>query len=424
MHRNHITILLIVFVSNALALNRSFDMSDSYSPKIHNVFAGYLNATKNSTARIFYQLFSTAKKSINNTDPLIVWFQGGPGGSSLAGAFLELGPYKIENKTNLTYNKYNWAIKQNLMLVDQPIGVGLSPNGDIKWPNTTEAAAVQILNFFNQFFEIYPNLKSNDFILAGESYAGHYLPAFGKILIDNGYKIAGISIGDGWTFPQKQFGLSDYLLAGGIISNSRFDNYQDNENKARTLGLQGKFVDAANIFDYEAGEIGNSQDVNNVTGADMLNYRIYGAPFDAQAVQDYMNSEKVKEIYQIPKDLTYVLENPEMYASFTWDIYQSFAPQIEELLTKTRILLYSGQNDIEVNTASAYKWISEMNWSGMEDFAAFKKQEILSNSKLIGFYKKHSNLTFAQINNAGHMVPADQPASASYLIENWLSDSL
>ena len=65
-----------------------------------------------------------------------------------------------------------------------------------------------------------------------------------------------------------------------------------------------------------------------------------------------------------------------------------------------------------------------MNWIGMEEFARTKKQEILNKGKLIGFFKHFSNLTFAQVNKAGHMVPKDEPSSASTLIQNWLSESI
>lgn len=49
-----------------------------------------------------------------NTDPIIIWLNGGPGCSSFLGAFTENGPYNLKyNKTSdtrfiLEKNSYSW----------------------------------------------------------------------------------------------------------------------------------------------------------------------------------------------------------------------------------------------------------------------------------------------------------------------------
>lgn len=64
--------------------NATFDMpSDSY--------AGYLNIS--ATKKIYYVFIESL--SDPKTDPLMVWFNGGPGCSSLFGFMQENGPIKI-----------------------------------------------------------------------------------------------------------------------------------------------------------------------------------------------------------------------------------------------------------------------------------------------------------------------------------------
>lgn len=47
--------------------------------------------------------------------------------SSFYGAFCELGPYRTQpNSTNLTDNPFPWNQNANLLIIDQPIGVGWS----------------------------------------------------------------------------------------------------------------------------------------------------------------------------------------------------------------------------------------------------------------------------------------------------------
>lgn len=60
------------------------------------------------------------------------------------------------------------------------------------------------------FFRKFPNLKKNDFYIAGESYAGVYIPFLAKKIIDMNelpssetkIKLKGIMIGNGCTNPR------------------------------------------------------------------------------------------------------------------------------------------------------------------------------------------------------------------------------
>lgn len=63
---------------------------------------------------------------MNNTTPVIMWLQGGPGCSSMTGLFFELGPLRVAKdcvpyKAALSWNKY-----YHLLFVDNPIGAGYS----------------------------------------------------------------------------------------------------------------------------------------------------------------------------------------------------------------------------------------------------------------------------------------------------------
>ena len=60
-------------------------------------------------------------------DPLIVWLNGGPGCSSMLGAYTELGPYNyvydpegeiFDEQVMLEYNHFAWNNKANVMFVD------------------------------------------------------------------------------------------------------------------------------------------------------------------------------------------------------------------------------------------------------------------------------------------------------------------
>ena len=68
-----------------------------------------------------------------DTDPLIIWLQGGPGCSSMLGLYIENGPfnYRYDSENilepfELTPNEYSWNNNANVMYVDQPLGTGFS----------------------------------------------------------------------------------------------------------------------------------------------------------------------------------------------------------------------------------------------------------------------------------------------------------
>lgn len=70
--------------------------------------------------------------NVNQSDPsvpLIIWLQGGPGVSSLFGAFTEIGPIRIVNGKGRSAS-YPWNVFGHLLFIDQPLNVGFSFYGN------------------------------------------------------------------------------------------------------------------------------------------------------------------------------------------------------------------------------------------------------------------------------------------------------
>jgi cathepsin A (carboxypeptidase C) len=60
-------------------------------------------------------------------DPVIFWFDGGPGISSMVGLFSGLGPLFFTHKDlKFVENPYTWNLKANMMYIENPAGVGFS----------------------------------------------------------------------------------------------------------------------------------------------------------------------------------------------------------------------------------------------------------------------------------------------------------
>jgi cathepsin A (carboxypeptidase C) len=68
-------------------------------------FSGFLEAS--ATHRLHYWFVESQGNP--EKDPLIFWFNGGPGCSSLDGLLNEMGPYEAhENGADLRENPYAW----------------------------------------------------------------------------------------------------------------------------------------------------------------------------------------------------------------------------------------------------------------------------------------------------------------------------
>ena len=140
--------------------------SDSYS--------GYLNVTE--TKRLHYIFVESESNPAN--DPVVIWFNGGPGCSSMLGFLQENGPWVIEdNSTTIIKNPHSWTEQANMLWIESPAGVGYSyggEKGDLKHHDMSQSS--DAFAALEQFYGIYPQFLSNELFISGESYAGIYIP--------------------------------------------------------------------------------------------------------------------------------------------------------------------------------------------------------------------------------------------------------
>lgn len=138
----------------------------------HDVYAGYLNTS--SPLRRLHYVFMASSNGENNTDPVTLWMNGGPGCASKLGFIQEIAPYFLELNTpykdndNLTRNEYSWTNLSNLLFVDSPAGVGFSINNDPDYKYNDTASAKDMLDALVYFFQNKQPLFANrSFFIAG-----------------------------------------------------------------------------------------------------------------------------------------------------------------------------------------------------------------------------------------------------------------
>ncbi|CAF4010695.1 unnamed protein product, partial [Adineta steineri] len=87
---------------------------------IIRMHAGYLPVGSKTNGELFFWHF--AKKFIDDKPRTIIWLNGGPGQSSLIGAWTEIGPFRFLDKNTIVTNNGSWHLYANLLFIDQPIG--------------------------------------------------------------------------------------------------------------------------------------------------------------------------------------------------------------------------------------------------------------------------------------------------------------
>ena len=192
------------------------------------MYTGYLDAgtPPSGVGTMYFHYWLVESERNPAKDPVLIWYNGGPGASSLFGLLQEWGPLRLletsydetANKTGIPtpqFNPYRWTKTHTVVAIDSPPPMGLSfcseagpsGNGTSCGPWTDHAvfkanhAAHRTL-----FTLVFPELACNDIYFAGESYAGIYLPGFADQMMSDpipGLNFKGWAIGDGWTGCKK-----------------------------------------------------------------------------------------------------------------------------------------------------------------------------------------------------------------------------
>ena len=121
------------------------------SPVNFKQYSGYINVDKSKNMRLFYWFVES--QSNVTTDPLVLWLNGGPGCSSMAGFFKELGPFHSKPNKKLGINEYSWNKVANMVFLDSPAEVGFSKT-DTPIEYGDEITAHYSMKFLIKFFQM------------------------------------------------------------------------------------------------------------------------------------------------------------------------------------------------------------------------------------------------------------------------------
>merc|ERR1712216_638267 len=294
-----------------------------------------------------------------------------------------------------------------------------------------------------EFYKNLPQFKKFPLFITGESYAGHYVPAIANYIWTKGkadesskIPLQGIAIGNGLTNPGVQYqwypemafdGGKKYggtLQKGVITDPAEIQKMKDALPKC--LGLvsgcnAGWEVSCGSAFGvFNVGEtVPYSQ-----TGYNPYDMRIKCEKpplcYDFDSVATFLNNPYNQKLLGV--SMEWASCNMQVNEAFHDDFMFPYSDKIPPMLEDgIDVLIYAGDVDFICNWLGNKAWTLGLNWTGHDGFNAAANKDYVVGGKTAGKLRSYKNFHFMQVYQAGHMVPMNQPAAASQMLNEFLA---
>lgn len=124
------------------------------------MYAGHIEVTPEHHGNLFFWFFKN--RHIANRQRTVIWLNGGPGCSSMDGALMEIGPYRVNEDGTLRYSEGSWDEFSNILFIDNPVGTGFSYVDGDSLVHGLDGMAAQIVSLLEQWFSMFPEYEHDD----------------------------------------------------------------------------------------------------------------------------------------------------------------------------------------------------------------------------------------------------------------------
>uniref|UniRef100_A0A8C9NZ83 Carboxypeptidase n=1 Tax=Spermophilus dauricus TaxID=99837 RepID=A0A8C9NZ83_SPEDA len=334
--------------------------------------------TVRKDAHMFWWLYYTTNPCKNFSElPLVMWLQGGPGGSSTGfGNFEEIGPLD----SHLKPRKTTWTVP---------------------------------------------------FYIFSESYGGKMAAGIGLELykaIQQGTikcNFSGVALGDSWISPVGKYRIYKGLAEVSSVAEQVLDAVNKGFyteatqlwGKAETI--IEKNADGVNFYNILTKSDPTSALESSLEFTQSHLVRLFQRHvrhLQGDALSQLMNGPIRKKLKIIPEDISWGAQSSSVFLNMEGDFMKPVISIVDELLEAgVNVTIYNGQLDLIVDTIGQEAWVRKLQWPELPKFNELKWKPLYSDpesSETSAFVKSYKNLAFYWILRAGHMVPSDQGAMA------------
>ena len=432
-----------------------FDIGESYAGLLP------ISTAVNETRELYFWFFPSENPAAS--DEITIWLNGGPGCSSLEGLLQENGPFLWQYGTFAPVaNPYTWVNLTNMVWVEQPVGTGFSQGV----PSATSEADVasQFLGFFKNFVDTFA-LQGRKVYIAGESYAGYYVPYIADAMFNANdtehFNIESILIYDPSTSTdtiQQQskstrVDLPQRVLTGSLVPAVPFVDYfsplfslnasfmADIHNRSESCGYTAfindylvfppagplpsppnSSVKGCDLWDdiyYAAIEINPCFDIYQVATTCPLLWDVLGFPgsFDylPAGASIYFNRSDVQKAINAPMQEWAECTPKEVFVNNQDNSPPSGLSVLPSVIERTnKTIIAHGMLDYILIANGTLLMIQNMTWNGAQGFQTAPSDEFfvpyhidyslstLAGAGVFGTTHTERGLTFVTVNLSGH----------------------
>ncbi|XP_051058735.1 probable serine carboxypeptidase CPVL [Phodopus roborovskii] len=395
-------------------------------------YAGYITVNKTYNSNLFFWFFPARIQP--ESAPVVLWLQGGPGGSSMFGLFVEHGPYIITNNMTVLARDFPWTTTLSMLYVDNPVGTGFSFTDSIRgYAISEDDVAQDLYSALIQFFQLFPEYVKNAFYVTGESYAGKYVPAIAHYIHSLNpvrelkIHLEGIAIGDAYFDPESIIGgYATFLYQIGLLDEQQQQSFQNLCNKCINYIKDQNWIKAFEILDKLLdGDLTNDQSFfQNVTGCtNYYNFLECEETKDQSYYGKFLSLPQVRQAIHVGNRTFNDGADVEKY--LREDTVQSVKPWLAEIMDHYKVLLYNGQLDIIVAAVLTERSLMTMDWKGSQEYENTQRKVwkiFKSDNDVAGYVRQVNKFHQVIVRGGGHILPYDQPLRTFDMINRFIFD--
>ncbi|KAF8204768.1 pheromone-processing carboxypeptidase KEX1 [Pholiota molesta] len=386
------------------------------------MFGGHLSAdpdlSRASSTDVTPHLYFFMVKNRRTADRerIVFWFNGGPGCSSFDGAMMEVGPWRWDGKSEHDFyvKEGGWEEYTTMVFVDQPAGTGFSYTSTDKYVHTMDIAQQQLLTFLKNFYEVFPEYKHIDTYLAGESFAGQWIPYYADAILNSTLNIPlrGAAIGNGWIDPKVQYpAYLDYVTKTGLFEENSADwkevkKVTDHciseieKTKGDTMTIDSCQKVLHTIMEFKTRTVNNKKmciNIYDIRLEDTAPACGMNWPPEMPQITNFLGrSEVVDALHASAHPGGWVECRPDVHVAFQERKLESSISVMPRVLSKIPVLIFAGDQDLICNYIGLENMIKALTWNGQTGLGTVQTQSWTVNAVPAGTWVTSRNLTYVK----------------------------
>ncbi|XP_065188841.1 uncharacterized protein LOC135819543 [Sycon ciliatum] len=437
-------------------------------------YSGYVDIDSGRMHYVFVESENNCLSQQQDQVPLVLWVQGGPGCSSLMGFFTEVGTFQVATEHNndsslrLELNAHRWSKCAHMLYWESPVGVGFSYSPSKHYKTNDSHVADMNLQFLVNWFKEFPEYANLDFYIAGESYAGVYIPMLATRVQERNAEhsrphdqarinLRGILVGNGcignaigacsaayylvyaipYLFHHALVGDADYAGVQSACAGMRTPDTDACVSAVNTLYSHIGNVDTLNVLgSCKVNMSASAADGGAGTAVSLwyllrkgTSHGVHDLPDCpvAPLVQRYLRRDDVQQALHVEHSTPLAAWSgcsADLHALYG-ETVTSVLPDYVNMLGDYRILIYNGDADASVPFTDNKEW-TESFAAQMGLVVSYPWQPWLTELGQVGGYMTGytKDFTFMTVRGAGHMVPMLKPAPALEMFTRFIQNSL